>query len=189
MVQRGNNGKPEKAVEAEDAIAGSRILTLVAKGMTVKAAAEQAGVSEKHGRDLYTRELASVTEANNGLRQQLVSQDLESLRLLIEAHMPAALGSWVEETVPADSTEQGHRRIYARPPDDRSAKIVLAALDRRSKLLGLDSAIKVEVSNARVSEVVDGVVELVDMFAEDDAEDEAPRELPPARKGAARGAR
>lgn len=189
MVQRGNNGKPEKAVEAEEAIAGSRILTLVAKGLTIKAAASAAGVSEKHGRTLYERELASVTEANNGLRQQLVSQDLESLRLLIEAHMPAALGSWVQEQVPADSEDGGHMRIYARPPDDRSAKIVLAALDRRSKLLGLDAAIKVEVSNAKVSEVVDGVVELVDGSLWDDDEEEQQQALPPARKEAAREAR
>ena len=188
MVQRGNNGKGKKAAEAEDVIAGSRILTLVAKGMTITAAAGVAGVSEKHARELYHRELASVTEANNGLRQQLVSQDLESLRLLIEAHMPAALGSWVEEQAPSDTEHEGHRRIYARPPDDRSAKIVLAALDRRSKLLGLDAAIKVEVSNARVSEVVDGVVDLVDGALFED-EDDGPVGLPPAREEAPRGAR
>jgi hypothetical protein len=180
LVQRGNNGKPEKTVEAEDAIAGARILTLVAKGLTITAASRQIGISDKHGRDLYARELSSVTEANNGLRQQLVSQDLETLRLLVEAHMPAALGSWVEECSPGQSVP---RRIYQALPDANSAKIVLASLDRRSKLLGLDAAIRVEVSNAKVSEVVDGVVALVnDTLFEDDE----PKALPPARRAARR---
>lgn len=163
MVQRGNNGTPKKSSEARDALAGSRILTNVAKGLTIKDAAKLAGVSEKHGRELYARELAAATEQNNGLRQQLVSRDLETIRLLIQAHMPAAVGCY--EMDPQDGL------VMIKPPSDASAKVVLAALDRQSKLLGLDAAIKVEVSNARVSEVVDGVVELVDGLVGDELPD------------------
>lgn len=176
MVQRGNNGKGKKTAEAEDVIQGARILTMVAKGRTIVAASRELGISEKHARDLYHRELSSVMETNNGLRQQLVSQDLETLRLLIEAHMEPALGAWVEEP-----SARG-RRVYSAPPDPQAAKIILQALDRRSKLLGLDSAIKVEVSNARVSDVVDGVVQLMDSGW--DEEDDEQKALPSAHEEA-----
>ena len=133
------NGIPASTVTALETTNGAKLLERVASGMTVTEAAATLGLSRQQGSRLYNAELHRVTEANNELRGLLIAQDLETLRLLTRAHMPHALRG-----------------------DTQSAKVVLAALDRHAKLLGLDAAIKIEVSNDRINEAVDGIVALLE---------------------------
>lgn len=127
---------------------GAKLLERVASGMTVTEAATTLGLSRQQGSKLYNAELRRVMDTNNELRGLLIAQDLETLRLLTRAHMPHALRG-----------------------DTQSAKVVLAALDRHAKLLGLDAAIKVEVSNDRINEAVDGIVALLEATNGDELPD------------------
>lgn len=142
--QVGNNGKSKSTVRASRAMKAADLLERVASGSTIVDAARAIGVSRKTGQELYHEALAETTRANTALRQHLIARDLETLRLLLEAHMP-----------------------IARHGDAASAKIVLGVLDRHAKLLGLDAAIKVEVSNARVDDVVGQIVEMLEDSAEE----------------------
>lgn len=139
------NGVSPSTVTALETTNGAKILERVASGMTVTEAAESLSLNRQTGSRLYHAELRRVMDANNELRGQLIAQDLETLRLLVRAHMARALRG-----------------------DAASAKIVIAALDRRSKLLGLDAAIKIEISNERVNEAVEEIVALLDAVHGDD---------------------
>ena len=136
---------PNSTVTALATTNGAKLLERVASGMTVTEAATTLGLTRQRGSKLYNAELRRVTETNNELRGLLIAQDLETLRLLTRAHMPAALRG-----------------------DTQSAKVVLAALDRHAKLLGLDAAIKIEVSNDRVNEAVEGIVALLEASRDDE---------------------
>lgn len=136
---------PNSTVTALATTNGAKLLERVASGMTVTEAATTLGLTRQQGSKLYNAELRRVTETNNELRGLLIAQDLETLRLLTRAHMPAALRG-----------------------DTQSAKVVLAALDRHAKLLGLDAAIKIEVSNDRVNEAVEGIVALLEASNSDE---------------------
>jgi hypothetical protein len=166
--QVGNNGRGKATVPARDVTKAAEILKLVASGCTVTEAAKRVGVSRKHASHLYQRELQTVVDGNSDLRQLLIAQDLETLRLLAKAHMGPALGELVVidpdgVITDDDGTEQLAGRLALRTaPDAQSAKIVLAVLDRRAKLLGLDATIKVEISQQRINDIVDAVVALVD---------------------------
>lgn len=153
--QVGNNGKSKTTVRATRVMKAADLLERVASGSTIVDAAKAIGVSRKTGQELYHEALAEITRANTELRQHLIARDLETLRLLLNTHMPIALRG-----------------------DTASAKIVLGILDRHAKLLGLDAAIKVEVSNARVDEVVGQIVELLEESAEE------PPLLGPSTQGA-----
>lgn len=114
-----------------------RLLSMVASGCTITDAAAAIGVSRKTASGWYQQELAAAAQRNRELSEHLIAQDLETIRLLMRAHMPNALDG-----------------------DQGAAKVILACLDRRSKLLGLDAAVKVEISNARVEDVVGRILEL-----------------------------
>jgi len=156
-----DNGRSKASSVARSAVKGQQMLEAVASGMTVTAAAKHVGVSRKHGSELYHRELQVAMEANAELRQHLLAQDLETLRLLILAHMGPATGS--EFIVVEDEVQGEGQTVLARcVPNPSSAKIVLSALDRRAKLLGLDAAVRIEISQSRIQEVVDAIVALTD---------------------------
>lgn len=166
--QVGNNGRSKSTSRARDVTKAAEILKLVASGHSVTEASRVVKVSRTHAQRLYTRELQSVVDANNDLRQLLIAQDLETLRLLAKAHMGPALGELVVidpdgVITDDDGTEQLAGRLALRTePSAASAKIVLAALDRRAKLLGLDAAVRVEISNQRINDIVEAVVALLD---------------------------
>lgn len=141
----GRNGVSSSTVTALETVNGAKMLERVASGMTVTEAAESLGLTRQSGSKIWIAELQRVTEANNGLRQELLAQELETCRLLLRAHMGRALRG-----------------------DTGSAKIVLAVLDRRSKYMGFDAAIKVEISNDRVNEAVEEIVALLDAASSDD---------------------
>jgi hypothetical protein len=139
------NGVASSTVTALETVNGAKMLERVASGMTVTEAAESLQLSRQQGSKIYNAELRRVMDSNNELRAHLIAQDLETLRLLVRAHMARALRG-----------------------DTGSAKIVLGVLDRRAKLLGLDAAIKVEISNDRVNEAVEEIVRLLDGSNSDD---------------------
>jgi hypothetical protein len=163
--QVGDNGKSKASGRARDVVKGAQILELVASGITVSAAAGIVGCSRHHASQLYQRELAAHMERNSDLRRGLIAQDLETLRLLVQAHMPPAIGKMIAVDgdgyeVDEDGSHVDLRQVVIQPPSAQSAKIVLAALDRRARLLGLDSAIRVEVSAANVNTALAEVLEL-----------------------------
>jgi hypothetical protein len=165
--QVGDNGRGKATIKARDATKGAQILQHVAAGHTVAEAARLVKVSAKHASDLYRGELRSVMESNNGLRQDLIARDLETLRQLLRAHMGPAIGQVVvldEDQIiqTPDGEEQVTDLIYRVAPDPASAKIVLAVLDRHAKLMGLDAAVKVEISQARINDTVDTIVSMMD---------------------------
>ena len=173
--QVGNNGRPKASSRVRAELNGIAIMERVAAGMTVTAASDAVGVTRKHGSELYLRALQAAMQQQADLRSHMLAQDCETLRQLIEAHMPPALGqSYILEGSSDEGEDTGEvdegsgRRILALPPSHQSAKIVLAALDRRAKLLGLDAAIRIEVSNAAVNEAVDDIVELIDTASDDE---------------------
>jgi hypothetical protein len=142
------NGQGKATNQAQDVTNGARMLERVASGMSVTEAAQTLKISKKHGGELYRRELARAMAENSELRQELLAQDLETLRLLIRSFMPGALRGLAED-----------------------ARIVLQALDRRARLLGLDAAVKVEISQARVNDTVDEIVTLLDDATDSDLAD------------------
>lgn len=166
-MARGRNGKSKASGQAEAVTKGARIVEIVASGRTVREAADEVGVSAHWAGQLYQRELTRVMEANNDIRRELIAQDLETLRLLVRAHMPAAVGEALTidsdgYVIDDDTTHVDSRSVLVMPPSYQSAKIVLSALDRRAKLLGLDAAIRVEVSQANVNEAVDDITNMID---------------------------
>jgi hypothetical protein len=141
----GRNGVAPSTVTALETVNGAKILERVASGMTVTEAAESLNITRQQGSKIWIAELRRVMEANNELRQEVLAQELETCRLLLRAHMARALRG-----------------------DYQSSRIVLGVLDRRSKYLGLDAAIKIEMSNDRVNEAVDGIVALLDAVNSDE---------------------
>lgn len=125
---------------AEQALYGERMLKLVASGKSIRKAAEEVGLPRDTGHRYYQAALRKAAQETEGLRQDLVHQDLESLRLLIEAHMPLA-------------TAHG---------DEKSAGVVLRALGQRAKLLGLEEALKIEVQTSRVDDALTQIVAIMD---------------------------
>jgi hypothetical protein len=185
--QVGDNGRSKASSRVRDVTKGARILALVASGQTVTAAVDAVGGSRRHGSQLYIRELQRVLESSNDLRREMIAQDLESLRLLMAAHMPLALGQTlafddsgevIEDLKGRDIVDLRH--VVAVPPSYQSAKIVMSVLDRRAKLLGLDSAVKVEISQGRVNDTVDEIAALIDDATDDGLA--AVLEIDPARR-------
>jgi hypothetical protein len=141
----GTNGVSSSTVSALATVNGAKMLERVASGMTIVEAAESLSLTRQTGSRIYRAELRRVMDANSGLRQEVLAQELETCRLLIRAHMGRALRG-----------------------DYQSSRIVLGALDRRAKYLGLDAAIKVEISNERVTSAVDEIVQLLEATNGDD---------------------
>lgn len=134
-----NNGRPKASVTATRAIKTARMLELVAAGHTVTEAAQELKLSRKTGSQYYQDALAAAAESNQELRQHMLAQDLETLRQLLRQMMRLALGG-----------------------DTAAARVVLGILDRRAKLLGLDAALKIEISNQRIDAVVRDIVDMVE---------------------------
>lgn len=126
--------------EAEAALMGASVLELVAKGWSFQRVADHLGVSKATAWRYYQAELKRAVEDNADVRDMLLHQDLETTRQLHEAWMPQALV----------------------PGNNEAAAIMLRILDRRSKLLGLDAAVKHEVSVQRVDQAVADTLALLD---------------------------
>ena len=124
--------------DAAELFEGRSVLELVAQGKTIRAAADELGISKSVAHRLYQGELQDALAENRELAGMLVHQELETLRQLQEVD-PKGWGK----------------------DQEGAAKIVLAVVDKRSKLLGLDAAIKHEVSVDRINDAVDRVAALL----------------------------
>ena len=166
--QVGDNGKSKASGRARDVTKGVEILQRVSAGATVTAASKAVGVSQHHGSKLYIQAMQNALASQSDLRREMLAQDIETLRQLLAAHMPLAVGQVAvldEDGYVIDDGDDRRvdlRHVVVAPPSFQSAKVVLAVLDRRAKLLGLDAAIRVEISNTKVAETVDEVDRLID---------------------------
>jgi hypothetical protein len=140
--------------DAAELLDGHSVLELVAKGKTIRAAAEDLGISKSVAHRRYQRELQAAVEDNRELAGTLVHVELETLRQLREVWMPRALESDFSDT------EEDAPKGWGKDQEG-AAKIVLAVVDKTSKLLGLDAAIKHEVSVDRINDAVDKVASLL----------------------------
>ncbi len=135
-------------VTALRSIHAAQVVELVASGMTITKAAETLKITRNMASKLLHDTLAETLAERQADREQLLAQQLETYRLLKRAWMPAALSPRNEKAVQA-------------------ARIVLDVLDKENALLGLNAAIKLEISNARINETLADVVELMETSDDD----------------------
>jgi hypothetical protein len=129
-----------KAVtEAQEALDGGKLLDLVAAGSSIAAAARAIGLKERTGQRLYHAELQRYFQENATQREELVGRELRTLDLLQRKVMRQALDG-----------------------DLKAVDRVLAIMDRRGKMLGLDAAAKVTVEVSRVDEKLAEIVQIID---------------------------
>lgn len=140
--------------DAAELLGGRSVLELVARGMTIRTAAHELGISKSVAHRRYQQELQDAVLDNRELAGTLVHQELETLRQLQEVWMPRAT-----ETSYGDDEEPNP--LGWGKEQEGAAKIILAVVDKRSKLLGLDAAIKHEVSVDRINDAVERVAGLL----------------------------
>lgn len=130
---------PAKVQEAQDAVNSGRLLDLVAAGTDVVKAADMIGLTRDQGYRLYHTALRRYYEENAAERELLVSRELRTLDLLQRAVMKDAL--------------RGETKAVDR---------VLAIMQQRSKMLGLDAAAKVAVEITRADDALAEIVQIID---------------------------
>jgi len=147
--------------QAERSLKGHQLLTLIAAGHSLRKSAEVLNLPYTTANRYYKAILAEQAAEHADLRENILQQELESLRQLMVPHMKKALNG-----------------------DDKSARVVLSILERRAKLLGLDQAIKVKVEGQKVeralevaarmmeSSVTPPELKRVDTLPDDDEDDE-----------------
>lgn len=136
-----------KRTQAKQATLGNELLERMAAGQSITKAATEMGIPRSTAHFYYQAALKRASKETEGLRGELVQQELETLRQLIEAHMP-----------------------LARDGDEKSANVVLRASNQRSKLLGLEEALKVEVQTNRVDDALNAIISIIDSGREEDHE-------------------
>lgn len=144
-------------VTALRSIHAAKVVELVSSGMTITKVAETLDITRNMASKLLHDTLTETLAERSADRQQLLAQQLETYRLLKRAWMSTALSPREEKAVQA-------------------ARIILEVLDKENALMGLNAAIKLEISNARINETLADVVQLMESSDEDlpmilDAED------------------
>lgn len=129
----------QTVTKAQEALQGGKLLDLVAAGSSVAAAARAIGLNERTGQRLYHAELQRYFQENATQREELVGRELRTLDLLQRRVMRMALDG-----------------------DLKAVDRVLAIMDRRGKMLGLDAAAKVSVEVSRVDEALADIVKIID---------------------------
>lgn len=129
----------QTVTKAQEALQGGKLLDLVAAGSSVAAAARAIGLNERTGQRLYHAELQRYFKENATQREELVGRELRTLDLLQRRVMRMALDG-----------------------DLKAVDRVLAIMDRRGKMLGLDAAAKVSVEVSRVDEALADIVKIID---------------------------
>lgn len=123
---------------------GQLLVQLVASGFTVTEAGEKLNLDQPAAAKLHLAELQRMIADNTELRETLVTQELETMRLLKKTFMRIALTG-----------------------DDQAAKVVIAVSDRVAKLLGLDAELKIQISNQRIDETITDIVTLLERSESD----------------------
>jgi len=116
-----------------------KLLQLVIAGQSVARAAEQLDLKYDTALRWYHDALRKVYEDNAGMREEALGKELKTLDMLARALWPQAL--------------RGHVR---------SVEVMLAVMDRRSKYLGLDAAIKVQLDTGNVDVALNKIARIID---------------------------
>ena len=131
-INHGGKRGPNSGGKIAKDLRAAEMIQLRIDGVSNLEIGKRFGVDGSTVANIISREYAQ----NLGLKAEVVevsrSIDLARLDQLIEAHKKRAVG-WTDE--------EG----FAFPPSDKSAMVVLHAIDRRAKLLGLDAATKLDV--------------------------------------------
>jgi len=130
-------GTSKKENRYADLESGHRLVNLVASGLTLHAASKRLNLPWRTAQEQFSRTLADI--ADERTKQEVLHTELATLAMMQQAHMPAALRG-----------------------DTDAARTVLQILDRRSKYLGLDEAIKVQVLGKEVERAVETISQIVE---------------------------
>lgn len=135
----------------------AKVVELAASGMSLTKISASLGITRATATKLLNDTLSEQLAERGADRQMLLAQQLETYRLLKRAWMSTALSPRDEKSVQA-------------------ARIILEVLDKENALLGLNAAIKLEISNARINDTLADVVQLMESSGDDlpmilDAED------------------
>lgn len=136
---RATNRSRRVASRAADAIAGAKVMDAVVVGATLEVAGKSAGVSVDVAERLLHAEFRRFYEQNATQREELVGRELRKLELMEKPFLLKALKG-----------------------DEKAADRVLAIMKRRSDMLGLDSAAKVQVEISAVDEALAEIVQIVE---------------------------
>lgn len=134
--------KESSTEEANRVVTGHKLLGLIAAGHSLRKSAEALDVPYTTAQRYYRATLAEHAAEHVELRENILQQELETLRLLMVPHMKKATGG-----------------------DEKSARIVLSVLERRAKLLGLDEAIKIKVEGQKVERALEIATQAVNAAA------------------------
>jgi hypothetical protein len=124
---------------AQAALNQRKIMELVASGQTIGAAARALDIPEYTAKRLFGKEMARVLDDHADIREAVFAEELENLRMLRRAIMPRALKG-----------------------EPRAVEVALAVGRDFRSVLGMDQALKVDVTVKRVDEAVDEVLKVVD---------------------------
>lgn len=121
---------------------GEQLLRMAAAGTTVAQGARHLEISETSAKRYFAAALDEVHGLTDEEKRELVRIDLETIRLLIQSHMPRAMKGSIG-----------------------SAQVVLAGMRERSMRLGLDEALQVAISNSAIADAVEDVIDMVENAA------------------------
>jgi hypothetical protein len=135
----------------------ARACELRIQGWTLSAIAAELGYAGREGAAKAIT--AAISREVSEPAQQLIAFEAQRLDAIIRTHMPIACNT-EKELNPTRSIERSE-----------SAKIVLKVMERRAKLLGLDAAMKTEISGPGGAPVP--VTDLAKLFADPEAREAA----------------
>lgn len=132
-----------KALTAEQKTA--RAVELRLRNYSLERIAKEVGYADPSGAwHAIMRGLrAELPEAQ---RDQLRRIEIAKLNALEEAHRPAATMGEIARDQDGEIILDSDGEPLRYRPDEKAARIVLSCIDRRSKLLGLDSPVQVQLS-------------------------------------------
>ncbi len=129
---------------------GDRLLSYAASGVPVARAAVEMGLAESTARNYFKAAVQRTAALDGPAKREWIATHMETIRLVIAAHMPLALGRPARDGQPSKAPSQG------------SAQVVLAALKQRAELIGIDAAVQVEISTFAVEDAINDIMEIVD---------------------------
>jgi hypothetical protein len=147
----GKQASAPRATVAQTIVKGDEIFRLVAEGHTVTEAGKlmTPPMSEQQASRLWNAAVERHTQSDTAFRQAVIERELETLRLVKLYMMP-----------------------HVRSGDPAAARVVIQATKQVADMMGLNAALKVQISNQRVDETVGELTELIEGH-----EDQIPRLL------------
>lgn len=139
---------------------GMQLIGLVSEGHSIIEAADELGISDDRARLAYDRAISRI--ATDGDRKHALARELHTLNLAQRGLM--------------NGVHSG---------DPKAVNALIKVMDRRSKYLGLDSALKLEINTEQVADAVNQIAALMGEAPPHVIEGEA--EVTPLRRPLAAG--